>query len=294
MSKASQEGTRRIVLGVFDKVKDVASATKKAFTTTKPKQKPYMENKRQQQSREEYNKSIAGRNKEIRARQAVAAGAIGAGTVMRLTRDKPELSTAAPAPAASERTSVPVAEAPKRSALDWRSRTPSTASGKAYASESKSKLKGLFSKGTSSKEVSYSDVRRGRATAMQEMKARRKEMRMDKQAKRIESEMSKAPSRKPAKSVMDFKPNLAETSNYFESFAKAPTERAEIETSSYQPRPGTRMGIGKYESKSKAMEPAKAPTAVPSSKPVRSDYPSTTAYMAAYRAYEQSRRGKRN
>jgi hypothetical protein len=292
MSQGTQ--TRKIVTGVFGKIKDAVTGTTKAFTPKPIKAKPYMENTRQREAREAANKAVKEANKEIYARQAVLGTAVGTGTVMKLTGGKDKTVASAPASVDKPTSRQAVAPEAKSTFVPWRERKfPSDLSAK----KSEGVAKGITQRSSvsdSPKGIGYKDVRRGRATAMQESKSRFQRAQKAKQAKRIDAEMSKPSARQPAKSVIDFKPNFQASQDYFKSLQKAPTPspRAEVDTESYKPRPGTRMGIGKYQAK-QSTEEVKASTPTPTKKPVRSDYPDTSSYMAAYRAYEQARRASK-
>jgi hypothetical protein len=253
-----------------------------------------MMNKKQRESFEAKSADIKRQRQETFSRQAIAGtGTVLAGGYIRgKTKNQPgEGTVTKPTTTTTASTTREPVSQPKADFVPWRERKfPADLS----ARKDDGVAKGVTQRSSvsdSPKGIRYKDVRFGRATAMQEMKARSQRARKARQDKRIASEMSKPAARQPAKSVIDFKPNFQATQDYFKSLQKAPTPspRAEVDTESYKPRPGSRMGIGKYEAKEqvKAKE-VKAPTPIPTKKPVRSDYPDTTSYMAAGRAYRQA------
>ncbi len=268
---------------------EIIRSIKKGLTPPKKKKTPYMENQRQKAAREEANKAIQRKREQVFTRQGLTGAAvIGAGTVLKPSKKEAAVETPAP----TVRADVTETSAPKVEFKPWRERTH------LIGTETYDKKK----KSSASKGITYKDVRRGRATAMQEMKSRRQRARMEKQEDRIQAEMSKpsvAPARKKTLGIMDsIKPitmsdikSFGKGKTFAEKKADSPSPREEISA------PGGRTGIGKFksstEARAKKVESKSAPKTAPTKKPMRADYASTTEYMAAYRAYEQARR-KRN
>ncbi len=248
--------------------------------------------------RESFNKKAAEIKKqrqETFSRQAVAGtGTVLAGGYIRgKTKNQPgEGTVLKPTTTTTASTTREPVSQPRADFVPWRERKfPTDLSARKDDGVAKSVTQ-RSSVSDSKKGITYGDVRRGRATAMQEMKARSQRVRKARQDKRIASEMSKPAARQPAKSVIDFKPNFQATQDYFKSLQKAPTPspRAEVDTESYKPSPGSRMGIGKYERTAEARRQKEAFEASLPPKPVRSDYPDYNAYRAAYRAYNEAKR----
>jgi len=270
----------------------IGKKLKETFVPPPKPKEPYMMNKKQRESFDKKAAEIKTQRQETFSRQAVAGTGtvLAAGYIRGKTKNQPGEGTV-PKPTTASTTREPVSQ-PKVDFVPWRERKfPADLS----ARKDDGVAKGVTQRSSvsdSKKGITYGDVRRGRATAMQEMKARSQRVRKARQDKQIASEMSKPAARQPAKSVIDFKPNLQATQDYFKSLQKAPTPspRAEVDTESYKPILGSRMGIGKYERTAEARSQKEALKASLPPKPVRSDYPDYNAYRAAYRAYNEAKR----